>query len=122
MGQVDTYLVGASRLDPNLQPAVPAEPFEGSDMGEGVAAVARHRHPTLDVGVFSDGLVEGDVVFSDASHGQTEVGLLHQPLFELTGQGALRLQVAGEDEESARVAVDAVDGKDLAVALGQESP
>lgn len=108
LGEMDPDLVGASGLELAAEQARAGEPFDPRDVGDGELALgggaSGAAEPVAPVG--HETRAEGAIV--DVTVGDGEVLSMHAVDAELLRQVLLRVQVAGEDEQSRSVLVEAV--------------
>ena len=117
--QVRPDLVAAPGHDGNLQQGGPAELLHYEIFGDRTFTVEGHGHAPR-TALFKR-LVDLAALFLDGAFHRHEVSFLDVPRLEEAGIVAVRLRRAGEDDQAAGVAVQAVRDEDLAVTLVQQA-
>ena len=118
---VDADLVGAAGVDAELYQGIEAKVFEDLVVGEGGLAVAVDDHGAGFGGVFHDGHVDAAAGLREAALDEPLVELFDVAVFESLGEEFVGGFVLGEDDDAAGVAVEAVDGEDIAVFFPERS-
>ena len=119
VAHVGTDLVRASRLESAFDPADVGQLFEERVVGDGVLTLGRALG--IDCHLQAVTLVTADVAddrafgFLQSSPDEGAVGAAGRLVEELTSQMHLRFGTLGDDEQAARVLVDAMDETDVGV-------
>jgi len=116
---MDTDLVGAAGVDAELHEGVESEVFENLIVGERGLAIAIDDHGACLGGMFHDGKVDAAAGLCEAALDETLIKFFDVAVFKGLREEFVRGFVLGKDDDAAGVAVEPVDGKDVAVFLAQ---